>query len=1190
MIELMFCAIGMLMHDVRPQRIVYVRPSYPSIVNCPTDDSGDHCYTFDEWIERNDNKNHTFKLFTNETTVYLLPGIHNITVTTENIVTFTEAHSIELTGKVGETVVLLPHTFQILFHISVTNISISNLIFKSQLHEIDLESAASGKPQYAVNLRVAGAVLIENVQFHDKGIIISDAYSQVAVRNCNFFSRCRTSSFEKTGILFNSVMWFCTNDLKSVYIQNSIFSSTVLDVQTLISTSSTCNNLEIIVQQSVFDTTIGDCNSTVTTIKVKAPSRLVIMDVSVRNTKMDLESDYIEFSGYNLFHDSAFGTTVTVRYLFKVKSGSKLEFIGNHVEDLSSVFHLLLPYSDEKIFRPHVNQITLQIGEEHSEVNTTISFINNTAKDGHMMVLNGFPNVRFSNTKIFFIENKGIAKDIKQAILVCKDAAMYFFKVYMTFENNSASGIVSLENSTIDVLNIFHGIFRYNTAQDGGAMSFYKGSQLIAKTTKSHHNTFLHFESNYAFKRGGAIFVEDSDYIDGVTSILSKQTFILCLHQLVEIHFYNNSAGLAGSNVYGGWIDTNGTTVKRLTCKSLGPFLLNLGADMNLVSSNPLRICICRNSTPNCSILDYSVDIFPGQTIEFEAITVGQRQGISPSIVLAQFTDTGEGSVARGQDVQSIGRQCSSLKFTILSAKVSKTISLRLLTQGTGIPNLRKLEEIYEPTMKQNIFDKLSISLHLHECPLGFELYNKRCTCLAAIEEIKDHGLYCDYDTFTIVKDKQKWITVTFEHNSTSYHGVIIHDHCPFDYCKSISSLFSFKLETPNDQCAFFRSGVLCGSCQVGFSRMLASSRCAECSNKLVFVLIPVIIFAGILLVIFIMTLNLTVSSGTTNGLIFYANIVRANQAIFFPPSMNSSFLSIFIAWLNLDFGIEVCFYNGLDTYTASWLQFLFPMYIWILVILIIVVSHYSSNVSKFMGRNAVQVLATLFLLSYTKTLRVAISVLTSTSLKYPDGFTKKVWLYDGNVDFLYGKHIPLFIACLLFLILVSAPYTTVLTSIQWFQKLSHYCIFRSVSKLMPLFDAYTGPYKYKHRYWTGLLLLVRVFILLAFTFNTSNNPSVNLLTISVIAFLTLVYFTYMDVYRSSWHNFLEIASLINIELLSIGSFYQLLNGNSTETVTVTSTTIAFIIFIMVTCQHAIQKLLLLNKVKDIKQLVDIYF
>ena len=69
---------------------------------------------------------------------------------------------------------------------------------------------------------------------------------------------------------------------------------------------------------------------------------------------------------------------------------------------------------------------------------------------------------------------------------------------------------------------------------------------------------------------------------------------------------------------------------------------------------------------------------------------------------------------------------------------------------------------------------------------------------------------------------------------------------------------------------------------------------------------------AGVLLVFFISALNLTVTQGMVNGLIFYANIVWTNyQSILFPQVESEPvlvFLKTFIAWFNLDFGIQVCF------------------------------------------------------------------------------------------------------------------------------------------------------------------------------------------------------------------------------------------------------------------------------------------
>ena len=125
------------------------------------------------------------------------------------------------------------------------------------------------------------------------------------------------------------------------------------------------------------------------------------------------------------------------------------------------------------------------------------------------------------------------------------------------------------------------------------------------------------------------------------------------------------------------------------------------------------------------------------------------------------------------------------------------------------------------------------------------------------------------------------------------------------------------------------------------------------------------------MLVLFLIVCNLTVSVGTINGLIFYANIVCVNHTFLFVtprvPVLNvfQEVLAVFIAWINLDLGIKACFINGMDAYIRTWLQFAFPFYIWMIVGVIIYLSRRSITVVKLVGSSAVSVLATLFLLSY---------------------------------------------------------------------------------------------------------------------------------------------------------------------------------------------------------------------------------
>ena len=138
--------------------------------------------------------------------------------------------------------------------------------------------------------------------------------------------------------------------------------------------------------------------------------------------------------------------------------------------------------------------------------------------------------------------------------------------------------------------------------------------------------------------------------------------------------------------------------------------------------------------------------------------------------------------------------------------------------------------------------------------------------------------------------------------------------YCPFDYCNRSNA--AFDIMAPDRQCVANRAGILCGQCQSHLSIMLGSNCCGTCSNWYLF-LLPVFALAGIVLVAVLMFLNLSVSVGTINGLLFYANMVKLNEAFFFLNG-NVPVVSQFISWLNLDLGIEVCLFDGLDGYTGT--------------------------------------------------------------------------------------------------------------------------------------------------------------------------------------------------------------------------------------------------------------------------------
>jgi len=114
-------------------------------------------------------------------------------------------------------------------------------------------------------------------------------------------------------------------------------------------------------------------------------------------------------------------------------------------------------------------------------------------------------------------------------------------------------------------------------------------------------------------------------------------------------------------------------------------------------------------------------------------------------------------------------------------------------------------------------------------------------------------------------------------------------------------------------------------------------------------------------------------------------------------------------------------------------------------------------RIAKVFGSNPVAVLATLFLLSYAKLLRTIIAALYFTFLDYPDEVRVAVWLYDGNIVYIHGKHTALFLVALLTFMVLFLPYTFLLTVGQCLQAKSNQRLFYWINnpRIKPFLDAY---------------------------------------------------------------------------------------------------------------------------------------
>ena len=728
-----------------------------------------------------------------------------------------------------------------------------------------------------------------------------------------------------------------------------------------------------------------------------------------------------------------------------------------------------------------------------------------------------------------------------------------------TFSGNQGSAVHALQTDII-----FHGntTFHNNYGNVGAGLALFLNSFMYLKP-----RTKLLFANNHAQLFGGAIF---TDLEVEIPSILPCFFQVLAEDEedflnTIQVTFIDNTAGFAGSSLYGGYLDNChglGLHVSGLsTFKKI--FYYNSSSDLSIISSDPTSVCFCFGTTtlkPVCQKQNrsYTIAVYPGETFSISAVLVGQINGTVPGVVHSTFRDPdSSASLGELQSSQRINNtKCTPLIYSVFT--LQNTEILTLFPEKMQVWGL------------SNYYANATVLILFKECPPAFILspVSRRCDCTPILAR---HHAKCYIDNQTILRPPMTWIGY-YTYNSTdstaNQSGVLLHQHCPFDYCDSDWSYLT--INNTDTQCVFNRSGILCGGCKPGLSLTLGRPLCQHCSDRYI-ALLAAFAGAGVALVILLITCNVTVTEGTVNGLIFYANIVRVNHTIFFPP-YNFNILTIFIAWINLDLGIQSCFYDGMDGYTVTWLQFVFPVYIWTIIIFIILLSRRYHIATRLVGKNAVKVLATLLLLSYTKLLRTIITVLSFTYIIYPDNSTRYVWLYDGNIDYLKGKHIYLLAAAAVFLLFLVLPYTLVLVFVQSLQAKSGWRVFSWVNKLKPLFDAYTGPYQDKHRFWTGFLLLVRNVLLLVFAFNTLGDPSLNLLVITLASLsLTVLFGVFYPVYKMRYCNILEFSFYLNLGTVSVATLYVRATNGNQAAVIYTSTSVALSTFVGTVLFHVYQ-------------------
>ena len=754
---------------------------------------------------------------------------------------------------------------------------------------------------------------------------------------------------------------------------------------------------------------------------------------------------------------------------------------------------------------------------------------NNRGQYAGMKVLQSLPSVNCVTLRnSTFQDNQPLTSAYSSAIAIYSTIVTFD---NVTVRNTSEYGILCF-SSVIAFKNS-----NYITFNKHGGIGLLENSQIhLLNTTAA-----VHFINNTG-DLGGAIYLGQSQF-------LFSSCFVVVGPRDTDfkrggLFFENNRAKIA-NDIYG---------VKNGTCSAVPMNVFDPSLNLLSLSSPPVGVCVCDNSSTmvlDCDTNTKSFAVSPGEEIQIYVIPVG-------------FGSCGSFAPTQGalKAVSLTGNETCIWQSSIIS-------SCTLWQYKTEMTNLSEPSIEFNITNDQQLasIHEVRINISFTMCPVGFQLQGGVCQCNSFLTKVAGNLITCDVTSRTIERRGGYWIGLSTSDLGQGGDCIAARTSCPLDYCNTDAVTISLRTnDTGTSQCALNRAYLLCGSCAKNLSLMLGSNRCGECKNINLLLIIPFAV-AGFLLVAFLFLLNMTVSMGTINGLIFYANVIKLCEVLFLPHG-SVPVVTQFIAWINLDFGFEICFFNGLNQLYKSFLQFVFPFYIWSIILFIFLISRFSGRISRLIGNNAVPVLATLILLSYTKLFRIIGTALqfVTVQLDADSGCSKSyelAWHSQPTLLYVSSMHGYLFACAMLVLLALAVPYTALLLFGHHTRKFLAKCgCIRTWIRLKPFLDAYDAPYREGYRCWTALFLMLRVLINVMLLVA---DDVILTVIISITAGVLGLSAALKGVYMSSYVNALESWFLINLIMVSSAGFY---GNKKSQIVTVISVSLVMLTFLGIVLWH----------------------
>ena len=693
-----------------------------------------------------------------------------------------------------------------------------------------------------------------------------------------------------------------------------------------------------------------------------------------------------------------------------------------------------------------------------------------------------------------------------------------------------------------------------NMGEYGGAMRLISYSEILLMD-----NSTLSFIRNSASAKGGAVYVDltaqtivaSTGYQD--CFLYFREVNIFCNTEYpctnisetgAKVQFINNTAPLAAT-VFG----------STLSCAWATPIMHQFPGGANvydILDQHYSNIFVFRDKPVGIEQVATDTDILklvqpldpqaqilaPGEIVSMEVVALDRFRQHIPNVISSRSDDA------------TIYSYLNDTNFSSLENANDTTVYLHLATHNNR--NVSSTSRVTVAIISVSSPAQFPLNLFLRPCYLGFQ-YNSHIRSCECSKALQDHNISCDPASSVWEVPSDNWLgpVDTVMSNSSS---TLVLMNCNEDFCKSGIKYIHPKMDSYSLQCTdgYNRIGLGCGECAENYSLVFGSNRCLQCSDNFL-AIIPAFALAGLLLMVALLCLPLRISEGYLNGALLYSNIITLFSSSLLTSQGVASYLTFFIASiLSLDLGFELCFYNGMSAFARTGLQFVFPVYLFLLIQLVVLVGRLF-RLPAWFGTAIPNTFATLLILCYSRISAVCFDILSPTFISVipNDNDTNEYisirWSLNPAIHYFQGFHGVLCVVALILVIVYLIPFPFLL--------FSPYLAFKIkfLRRLKPIYDAVWNPFKPNYRWWIGFRLLFRCLpFLLA---RLISIPELGMLLVGIALLLLLYLQLVLKPFNGSWNireceltdwlrNEVDSFFVVNLIVILFGALYFLGKNN----------------------------------------------